>query len=65
MRLAVLDPNSSRIELFEYRNFFPFQPVADHLPAAESSADWYRGWRDHLEFAEVGQCYQSGKGVKN
>jgi hypothetical protein len=55
VRLAVLDPHSSRIELFEYRKFFPVRPVADHLPAAESSADWYRGWRDHLEFAEVGK----------
>jgi hypothetical protein len=56
VRLAVLDPHSSRIELFEYRRFFPYQPAADRLPAAESSVDWYRGWRDHLEFAEVGDC---------
>ena len=23
------------------------------LPRAASSVDWYRGWRDHLEFAEI------------
>lgn len=59
VRLATLDPHSSRIELFEYRRFFPYQPVADRLPVAESSLDWYRGWRDHLEFAEIGRDYQS------
>ncbi|HZZ80750.1 MAG TPA: DUF2309 domain-containing protein [Gemmataceae bacterium] len=64
VRLAVLDPHSSRIELFEYRKFFPYQPVAERLPTAESSVDWYRGWRDHLEFAEVGKCYQSHKVVE-
>jgi hypothetical protein len=26
----------------------------DHLPQAPSSVDWYRGWREHLEFAEIG-----------
>ena len=25
------------------------------LPRAASSVDWYRGWRDHLEFAEIGK----------
>jgi hypothetical protein len=59
VRLAVLDPHSSRIELFEYRNFFPYSPVANRLPTAASSTEWYRGWRDHLEFAEVGECYRT------
>src|SRR5205814_1488824 len=34
--------------------FHPYQPEAEQLPRAASSVDWYRGWRDHLEFAEVG-----------
>lgn len=55
VQLAVLDPNSSRVELFESGRFFPYHPMADRLPAAASSVDWYRGWRDHLEFAEVGE----------
>ena len=28
-------------------------PRPSVLPAAASSVDWYRGWRDHLEFAEI------------
>jgi uncharacterized protein YbcC (UPF0753/DUF2309 family) len=59
VQLAVLDPQSSRIEMFERRNFFPYRPGTDRLPAAASSVDWYRGWRDHLEFAEIGECYQA------
>lgn len=55
VQLAVLDPHSSRIELFEHGHFFPYRPLADRLPAAGSSVDWYRGWRDYLEFAEIGE----------
>jgi hypothetical protein len=41
--------------LFEAGAFFPYTPQADRLPGAASSLDWYRGWRDYLEFAEIGQ----------
>jgi uncharacterized protein YbcC (UPF0753/DUF2309 family) len=54
VQLAVLDPDSSHCELFEYGGFFPYRPQADRLPAAERSLDWYRGWRDYLEFADIG-----------
>jgi len=53
VRMAVLDPHSSRCELFERGSFFPYAPQAGGLPTAGSSVDWYRGWRDHLEFAEI------------
>jgi uncharacterized protein YbcC (UPF0753/DUF2309 family) len=53
IQLAVLDPDSARLELFEAGRFFPYKPQTDHLPATASSQDWYRGWRDYLEFAEV------------
>jgi len=26
---------------------------AGPLPVAASSMEWYTGWRDHLEFAEI------------
>jgi uncharacterized protein YbcC (UPF0753/DUF2309 family) len=54
VQLAVLDPESSRCQLFEYGGFFPYKPQAERLPRAATSVDWYRGWRDYLEFAEVG-----------
>jgi uncharacterized protein YbcC (UPF0753/DUF2309 family) len=51
--LAILDPDSPRLQVFEDGVFRPYQPRADSLPVAASSVDWYRGWRDHLEFAAI------------
>jgi hypothetical protein len=54
VQLATLDPDSATIRFFRHGEFQIYQPQATHLPAAASSVDWYRGWRDHLEFAEIG-----------
>jgi uncharacterized protein YbcC (UPF0753/DUF2309 family) len=52
--LAAQDPNSQKIWLFRDGEFREYKPRADELPSAPSSIDWYRGWRDFLEFAEIG-----------
>ncbi len=54
VHLAVLDPDSEEIQVFEGGRFRPYCPHAPSLPRASASVDWYRGWRDHLEFAEIG-----------
>ena len=54
VQLAVLDPAGPDVQLFQRGAFRPYTPLARQLPAAASSADWYRGWRDHLEFATIG-----------
>ena len=54
VRLACLDPHSTDVQIFLDGQFQPYQPLAESLPHAATSADWYRGWRDHLEFAEIG-----------
>jgi uncharacterized protein YbcC (UPF0753/DUF2309 family) len=51
VQLAVLDPNSAAIEVFQNGAFVPYVPENTQLPIVQSSADWYRGWRDHLGFA--------------
>jgi hypothetical protein len=33
--------------------FLPYQAESTALPVARTSADWYRGWRDHLGFATI------------
>lgn len=53
-QLAVLDPRSDRIEVLRQGRFEVYRPTARELPRRASSLDWYRGWRDHLEFAEIG-----------
>jgi uncharacterized protein YbcC (UPF0753/DUF2309 family) len=53
VQLAVLDPNSSEIHVYRGGRFVPYRPEARSLPQAASSIDWYRGWREHLPFAEI------------
>ncbi|MBN9121483.1 MAG: DUF2309 domain-containing protein [Planctomycetes bacterium] len=54
VQLAVQAPHSNEILLYQDGDFKPYRPQATALPSASSSADWYRGCRDHLEFAEIG-----------
>lgn len=51
--LTIQDPHTGKIQVFRDGAFHPYTPEAEHLPQASSSVDWYRGWRDHLEFAEI------------
>jgi len=53
IRLAVLHPETRAIQVFEDGEFRPYRPRSSALPKAASSVEWYRGWRDHLEFAEI------------
>ena len=54
VQLAVLAPDSQEIQQYQDGTFHAYCPFATQLPRAASSVDWYRGWRDHLEFAEIG-----------
>ena len=54
IRLALLDPDSPGMKMYQDGGFREYQAQADALPRAASSVDWYRGWRDHLEFAQIG-----------
>jgi uncharacterized protein YbcC (UPF0753/DUF2309 family) len=51
---ATLDPDSPALHVYRDGAFREYQVQADQLPQAASSVDWYRGWRDHLEFAQIG-----------
>jgi uncharacterized protein len=55
VQLAVLDPDSQAIKVFRDGAFHDYIPESTNLPRAASSIDWYRGWRDFLEFAEIGE----------
>jgi uncharacterized protein YbcC (UPF0753/DUF2309 family) len=54
VRLATLDPDTQAVRVYRGGAFHDYQPQAERLPRAASSVDWYRGWREHLEFAEIG-----------
>ena len=53
IQLALLDPHSNKILVYREDEFHEYEPAVTVLPKAPSSADWYRGWRDHLEFAQI------------
>ena len=55
IQLAIQSPDTNDLHVYEDGAFRPYEVQADRLPSAPSSMEWYRGWRDHLEFAEIGK----------
>ena len=53
VQLALLDPDSNQIQIFRQGEFVPYEPEVQELQKVSKSVDWYRGWRDHLEFAQI------------
>ena len=53
IQLAVLDPDSEQILLYEQGEFRPYHPEAQRVPRAANSWEWYRGWRENLPFAVI------------
>lgn len=53
VQFAVRDPRDASLHYLSRGRFVPFQPQAIPLPVVRTSRDWYRGSRDHLEFAEI------------
>ena len=53
-QLALLDPDSAQLSVFRNGQFEPYTTEISELPQAASSIEWYRGWRDHLAFAQIG-----------
>lgn len=51
--LATLSPDSSDLHLFRDGVFQPYTPETTELPSAKSSFDWYSGWRNNLDFAQI------------
>ena len=53
VQVAVMDPHTAKISVYFGGQFEPYHSTAGPLPVAASSKEWYTGWRDHLEFAEI------------
>jgi uncharacterized protein YbcC (UPF0753/DUF2309 family) len=59
-QLAVLDPETSRIQRFLNGRFADYQPTMKELTTAESSFDWYRDDRGHRPFALIRATDETG-----
>jgi uncharacterized protein YbcC (UPF0753/DUF2309 family) len=53
VQLATFDDRTSQVHLYCDKQFMPYVPESGELPEVESSADWYRGWRDNLGYARI------------
>lgn len=53
VQLALLDPETAKISLYDNGTYRPYAATIDELPQARSSLECYRGWREHCQFAEV------------
>ena len=55
VQVATLSPHSSQIHVLRGNRFELYRPESAELPRVAASVDWYRGWRDHLGFARIGE----------
>lgn len=53
LQLAVIDPETSEVQVFRKGRFQPFEPAATLLPQRKSSFDCYSGSREHLPFSSI------------
>ncbi len=53
VQVALMDPATGALSVYHGGQFEPYQSQAGPLPVAATSKEWYTGWRDHLEFAEI------------
>ncbi len=53
VQIAVIDAETSRIQVFRNGRFEAYEPSSDVLPIVKSSLEWYGGSRDHLGFATI------------
>jgi uncharacterized protein YbcC (UPF0753/DUF2309 family) len=58
--VAVLDPTSAELRVYQHGRFVRYTPESRHLVHADSSISWYGGRRDHLGFARIGAPAERG-----
>ena len=55
VQLALLDPDTTQMSLYQNGEYVPYTPSIQELPHAKSSVAWFQGWREHMDFAEIGE----------
>jgi uncharacterized protein YbcC (UPF0753/DUF2309 family) len=53
VQLATLSPYGPEIHVYHQERFQRYTPESGTLPRAASSVDWFRGWRENLDFAQI------------
>lgn len=60
VQIAVFDPETALLQVYRHGRFERYVPDHAELPTAPSSFDWYRGRRDHLDFAVIAPHVRNG-----
>lgn len=58
VQLVVFEPGTSTAQRFRAGQFEPYRLDEPSLPVVAGSMDWYRGKREHLGYASVGERYR-------
>ncbi len=53
VQLALLHPETAEISLYQDGEYVPYQATAKELSQTPRSVNWFQGWREHMEFAQV------------
>jgi uncharacterized protein len=54
VQVVTLSPSSAEMHVLKRGRFEPYEPrPAAPLARVPTSGDWYRGWRDHLDCAQI------------
>ena len=53
VQVALMDPANGSLRVYRDGVFEPYHVDAGPLPITASSRDWYSGWREALDFAEI------------
>ena len=53
VQIVLMDPHTNALHVYRRGTFEEHVHSGVPLPIAASSREWYSGWRDHLEFAEI------------
>lgn len=61
IQLAALDPHSEKIHYYHKGVFEVHHPSSTEIPQARTSAEWIRGWRDHLGYAMIRSGMQTSE----
>lgn len=65
IRLSTMDPESGVIKVYRGNGVFEtLEGEEEPLPVAASSAEWYRGRREHLPLARIEVCSSSRREVR-
>ncbi|MEZ6096797.1 MAG: DUF2309 domain-containing protein [Pirellulaceae bacterium] len=59
VQLVCFEPEKNLLHRYADGKFKLLNTDSESLPIARYSADWYRGWRDHLAFAQVTAGYET------